>query len=120
MSSPRPTRAKLSRKEPARRKPPAPPAAPALAARAAEFASDVEAALAAGRAEALPPECIQSLMSAACRAYAAHDEAGIKYPPLADKNPTTATDVMVTVSGLLKAAGLQVFELGMWVTYTGR
>jgi hypothetical protein len=103
-----------------RRKPRLPSAALALAVRAAELARDVEAALAAGRAEALPPECIQSLMSATCRAYAAHDEAGIKYPPLAGNNPATATDVMVTTSGLLKAAGLQVFELGMWVTYTGR
>jgi hypothetical protein len=120
MSSPRPARAKPSRKAPARRKPPASPAAPALAARAAELASDMEAALAAGRADALPPECIQSLMSATCRAYTAHDEAGIAYPPLSGNSPITATDVMVTTSGLLRAAGLQVFELGMWVTYTGR
>jgi N-methylhydantoinase A len=30
------------------------------------------------------------------------------------------TDVMITASGLLKAADLQVFELGMWQSYTGR
>jgi hypothetical protein len=80
----------------------------------------VELAVAAGRTDALPPECVQSLISAACRAYAAQNEAGTKYLPLPAQGPTTATDVMVTASGLLKAVGLQVFELGMWVSYTGR
>jgi hypothetical protein len=28
--------------------------------------------------------------------------------------------VMVTASGLLKAANLAVFELGMWQSWTGR
>ena len=31
-----------------------------------------------------------------------------------------ATDVMVAASGLLKAANLAVFELGMWQSWTGR
>ncbi len=120
MSSPRPASAKSTRKRSPPSKQTAPPAATPIAAKAAELAKEVEQALSDGRADALPPECIQSLMSAACRAYAAHDEAGTKYPPLAERSPATATDVMVTTSGLLKAAGLQVFELGMWVSYTGR
>jgi hypothetical protein len=32
----------------------------------------------------------------------------------------SATDVMITASGLLKSADLQVFELGMWQSWTGR
>ena len=36
------------------------------------------------------------------------------------KNSISATDVMVTASGLLKAADLAVFELGMWQSWTGR
>ena len=32
----------------------------------------------------------------------------------------SATEVMVTASGLLKAADLAVFELGMWQSWTGR
>lgn len=32
----------------------------------------------------------------------------------------TATDVMVTVTAMLKAVNLQVFELGMWQAWTGR
>ena len=36
------------------------------------------------------------------------------------KNSISATDVMVTASGLLKAVDLAVFELGMWQSWTGR
>ena len=32
----------------------------------------------------------------------------------------TPTEVMVTASGLLRAANLAVFELGMWQSWTGR
>jgi len=32
----------------------------------------------------------------------------------------TATDVMVTVSAMLKAVNVQVFELGMWQSWGGR
>jgi hypothetical protein len=96
----------------------APAASPA--ARAAGLAADIERALAEGRIDVLPPEAVQALMSAACRTYAAQIESGVKYPPLAPSGAVTATDVMVTASGLLRAADLQVFELGMWVSYTGR
>jgi len=34
--------------------------------------------------------------------------------------PVTATEVMVTVSAMLKAVNLQLFELGMWQTWSGR
>jgi len=120
MSSPKAAPAREPRKRAGGKPAALPPPAPPLAERAAELVKEMEAALAAGRADALPPESVQSMMSAACRAYAAHDEAGIRYPALPERGPATATDVMVTASGLLKAAGLQVFELGMWATYTGR
>ncbi len=34
--------------------------------------------------------------------------------------PMTATEVMVTVTAMLKAVNLQVFELGMWQAWTGK
>jgi hypothetical protein len=36
------------------------------------------------------------------------------------KNSLSATDVMVAASGLLRAADLAAFELGMWQGWTGR
>jgi len=51
---------------------------------------------------------------------AAQIEAGEQVLPLPQRGGATATDVMVTASGLLKAANLAVFELGMWQSWTGR
>ena len=59
-------------------------------------------------------------MAAACRSYSAQVEASGNFPPLAARSRVTSTDVMVTASGLLKAANLAVFELGMWQSWTGR
>ena len=62
----------------------------------------------------------QALMAALCKAYAAQVEAGRELLPLPARGGATATDVMITASGLLKAADLAVFELGMWQSWTGR
>ena len=51
-------------------------------------------------------------MGAVCKTYAAQVEAGSDTLPLPMRGGATATDVMVTASGLLKAANLAVFELG--------
>jgi hypothetical protein len=40
--------------------------------------------------------------------------------PVSERGGVTSTDVMNTASGLLKAANLAVFELGMWQSWTGR
>jgi len=60
-------------------------------------------------------------MAATIRAYSAKVQAGEQFLPF---HPTSGrvspTDVMITASSLLKAADLQVFELGMWQSYTGR
>ena len=68
----------------------------------------------------LSEEALQALMAAVCRSYSARIEAGGSFPPLANRSRVTSTDVMVTASGLLKAANLAVFELGMWQSWTGR
>ena len=59
-------------------------------------------------------------MAAACKAYAAQIEAGNPIAALAQRTTVTPTEVMVTASGLLRAANLAVFELGMWQSWTGR
>ena len=89
-------------------------------AQATRLAADIERALAGGKPDVLSPEALQALMGAVCRAYAAQVEAGSQTLPLPARGGATATDVMVTASGLLKAANLAVFELGMWQSWTGR
>ncbi len=111
-----------------RAKPPVPPAAkpakagaPATAsADATRLAADIERSLADGRLDLLSPPALQALMAAACKAYAAQVEAGNPMAALAQRTTVTPTEVMVTASGLLRAANLAVFELGMWQSWTGR
>jgi hypothetical protein len=90
-----------------------------LSAAAEKLAMDVDHALAQG-SDVLTPNAIQALMAAACRSYSAQVEASGNFPPLAARSRVTSTDVMITASGLLKAANLAVFELGMWQSWTGR
>ena len=122
--------ARLAAKPAARAKPaPAKAATPANAngagaqdtsEAAARLARDIDRALNEGRTDLLSEEALQALMAAVCRSYSAQIEAGGSFPPLASRSRVTSTDVMVTASGLLKAANLAVFELGMWQSWTGR
>jgi hypothetical protein len=139
MSSPRAAAAKAANKAPpktahkdkTRAKPLARPAAKPLAepaakvaatasAQATRLAADIERALADGRIDTLTPQALQALMAATCKAYAAQVEAGNPAAALAQRTTVTPTEVMVTASGLLRAANLAVFELGMWQSWTGR
>ena len=96
------------------------PAAATASAQATRLAADIESALAAGRIDTLSPQALQALMAAACKAFAAQIEAGNPVAALAQRTSVTPTEVMVTASGLLRAANLAVFELGMWQSWTGR
>ncbi|HXL49676.1 MAG TPA: hypothetical protein VN975_12885 [Xanthobacteraceae bacterium] len=87
---------------------------------AKRLAAELERALASGRRDALSTEALQALMAAVCKTYAAQVEAGDEVLPLPQRGGATATEVMITASGLLKAANLAVFELGMWQSWTGR
>jgi len=92
----------------------------AASTEATRLAADIEHGLADGRIDMLTPQALQALMAAACKAYAAQIEAGNPMAALAPRTTVTPTEVMVTASGLLRAANLAVFELGMWQSWTGR
>ena len=86
---------------------------------AMRVAAAFERGIVDGKLDVVSVEALQKLMAAACRVYTARREAGEQFMPI-PKNSISATDVMVTASGLLKAADLAVFELGMWQSWTGR
>jgi hypothetical protein len=86
---------------------------------AKRLASVLERGIVDGKLDMVSAEALQKLIAAACRVYTARVEAGEPIMPV-PKNSISATDVMVTASGLLKAADLAVFELGMWQSWTGR
>ncbi len=83
------------------------------------LAAVLERGIVDGKLDMVSADALQKLMAAACRVYTARVEAGEPIMPV-PKNSISATDVMVTASGLLKAADLAVFELGMWQSWTGR
>src|ERR1700722_13629467 len=93
-------------------------AAPAngASADAMRVAATLERGIVDGKLDGVPAESLQKLIAAACRVYAARLEAGEQFTPI-PKNSISATDDMVTASGLLKAADLAVFELGMWQSW---
>jgi hypothetical protein len=90
-----------------------------VSADAKHVAAMLDGILVDGNLDAISVEALQSLIAAACRLYRARREAGEEFAPV-PKNSISATDVMVTASGLLKATDLAVFELGMWQNWTGR
>jgi hypothetical protein len=102
-----------------------PPAKPSevpgngASADAKKLAATLERGIVDGKLDVVTAEALQKLIAAACRVYTARTEAGEQFTPV-PKNSISATDVMVTASGLLKAADLAVFELGMWQSWTGR
>jgi hypothetical protein len=91
----------------------------ALAAAAADLAASLEAAVAAGRAGALPDEAMRPLMTALIKVHAAKFDEGQR-PVLIDAcGGVSATAVLVATSALMKAANLEIFELGMWQSWSG-
>jgi hypothetical protein len=90
-----------------------------LSADAIRLAAEIERAFAKSD-NVLSEDAMQTLMGALCRVYSAQVEAGAKYTPIAEGQVVSPTGVMVTASGLLRAANLAVFELGMWQSWTGR
>jgi hypothetical protein len=73
-----------------------------------------------GNMSIVSERALQELMAALCKTYSAQIEAGHETLPLRGRTAVSSTDIMTTASGLLKAANLAVFELGMWQSWTGR
>ncbi len=71
--------------------------------------------LAAGDTATITDESVRQLLTTATRLYARKtDEEARSFSPLADGSILTATDVAVTVTALLRAADLNLFDLAMW------
>jgi hypothetical protein len=113
-----PPRTKVATKSPA--KAAAKPANGSASSEATRLAAEIERALASGKLDTLSPQALHALMGACCKTYATRVEAGEQLLPLAQRTTVSPTEVMVTASGLLRAANLAVFELGMWQSWTGR
>lgn len=91
----------------------------ALSKEAIKLAREIENAFSKSD-DAISVDAMQTLMGTLCRVYAAQVENGARFTPIAEGQVVSPTGVMVTASGMLRAANLAVFELGMWQSWTGR
>jgi hypothetical protein len=98
---------------------PAPAAGQEPAGAIEAAAAALETARLGGQLDALSGADLQRLMAALVNAYCAKREGGEKFLPLAPNHDVTPTNIMVAASQLLRAGDLQVFELGMWQSWTG-
>jgi hypothetical protein len=69
--------------------------------------------------EGLSDAEIQDTLAKAVRLYAQRAAERDGALPAFASDAATATEVMVTVTAMLKAVNLQVFELGMWQAWSG-
>jgi hypothetical protein len=81
---------------------------------AAAFCASAEAALEAGKPDAMPDESLQRVLSAAVRLYSAKSEDRAReLPPFGDR-PVNATEAVTAICAIMRAADINFFDLQMW------
>ncbi len=91
----------------------------AFASVAATVAATAGALLEQGRAGEADAKDVATVLAAAARLYSARVERdGAAFPPV-ERDALTATETVTLVSGLLRAADLNVFDLAMWFRRAG-
>jgi len=85
-----------------------------------DFVDSCARALASGRPGDVSDADLARVMTAAVQLYAAkRDDGDASAPPvLADR--LTPTEIVVTVSDLIRAAGLNLWDVSMWFNRSGR
>lgn len=78
------------------------------------FAKAVNKAITEGRADAISDQELQEVFTAAVRLGFAKLEAGGKVPAMLDADAVSATEVVVTVSEMIRAANLNLLDVAMW------
>ena len=86
---------------------------------AARLAASLDAAVSEGQACSVPDEAMRTLMTALIKVYAAKFDEGQRPALLPADSGVSATAVLVTTSALMKASNLEIFELGMWQSWSG-
>jgi hypothetical protein len=79
-----------------------------------DFVAAVERALSSGDSAQVADADLERVLTAAVRLYAAKTESD--KPPVQPITPAnvTPTDIVVTVSDMIKAAGLNLWDVSMW------
>ena len=90
------------------------PAQRDTAALGEDFVEAAERALSSGQPEQVSDAELERVLTAAVRLYAAKTESD--KPPAQPVTPSnvTPTEIVVTVSDMIKAAGLNLWDVSMW------
>ena len=64
-------------------------------------------------------EVVQQGMTALVRLYAVKFQLGERWAPFPENDPLPATAVMIMCTTMMKAVNVEVFELGMWQSWSG-
>ena len=78
-----------------------------------DFVDAAEHALASGHLDGVSDAELERVMTTAVRLYAAKAE-GDTPPAVVAPEQVTPTDIVVTVSALIRAVGLNLWDLSMW------
>ena len=83
-----------------------------------DFVAAAERALSVGKPEQVSDAELERVLTAAVRLYAAKTETDT--PPAQPVTPSrvTPTEIVVTVSDLIRAAGLNLWDVSMWFNRT--
>ena len=87
---------------------------------AADFVEATERALASGKLEQVSDAELERVMTAAVRLYAAKAEASDAEVRPVSAERVTPTDIVVTVSAMIRAVGLNLWDLSMWFNRSKR
>jgi hypothetical protein len=93
---------------------PAPTSAPANASCGDAFVATAERALASGDLDLVPDAELERVLTAAVRLYAAKVDLDNKSISPVTAEKLTPTDVVVSVTAMVRAVGLNLWDLSMW------
>jgi hypothetical protein len=87
---------------------------PEAASLGEDFVAAAERALTSGQPGQVSDADLERVMTAAVRLYAAKVDADMAPAQPITPSAVTPTDIVVTVSDLIKSAGLNLWDLSMW------
>ena len=93
---------------------------PEAASLGEDFVAAAERALTSGQPGQVSDADLERVMTAAVRLYAAKVDADMAPAQPITPSAVTPTDIVVTVSDLIKSAGLNLWDLSMWFNRTKR
>jgi hypothetical protein len=80
----------------------------------ADFVAAAERALSSGKPDQVSDAELERVMTAAVRLYAAKAELAEQQAAPVAPDRVTPTDIVVTVSAMIRAVGLNLWDVSMW------